>query len=216
MTRKTQTHLKIIDDIYNVSTSLNLKSYIWGGFAVDILHGTLTREHNDLDCFTENLVENIDEITARYRALGYTADYLPDFWMLIIKKDDAHATFNSVKNMDGIAHWYHAGERGTVFFLYDWLDKEPHDFYGVKAYTFGVEMAYVLKNNVRLISPEWQLREKDKDDIAILEKIISSRNLCKEDIIKNVWSHNPYWYAKGYGDYFFPITLINQTPTDSY
>jgi hypothetical protein len=207
MTELNQRYLAVINDIYAVSTDLGLKSYVWGGFAVDILNGEFTRGHDDLNCFAENLDENIEELTARYEALGYEAQYLPDFWMLIIKKGDTHATFTSVRNVDGIAHWYHAGPRGTVFFPYDWMDKEPHDFYGVKAYTFGIEMAYTLKNNVRLINPEWQNREKDKADITILDKIISARGIDKLQLLKSVWSHNPYWYAKGYGDYYFPIRL---------
>jgi hypothetical protein len=202
-----QTFLAFMDDIYTVSARLGLKSYIWGGVAVDVLHGAFTREHGDLDCFTEGLVENITELRSRYETLGYSTQYFPDFWMLIIKKGDAHATFNSVMNVDGIAHWYHAGPRGTVFFPYDWLDKEPHDFYGVPAYTYGIKMAYTLKNNVRLISPEWRMRDKDRDDISILDKIVASKGVDKDELIKNVWSHNPYWYAKGYEDYYFPITL---------
>jgi predicted DsbA family dithiol-disulfide isomerase len=60
---------------------------------------------------------------------------------------------------------------------------------------------------VRLISPEWHLRGKDMADIAILEGIISARGLDTEEIKKYIWSHNPYWYEKGYKDYYFPITL---------
>jgi hypothetical protein len=207
MTEKNKKHLDILKDIYAVSSGTGIKTFVWGGVAVDVLHGAFTREHDDLDCFTENLTENITELINRYETLGYSTQYFPDFWMLTIKKGDTHATFNSVRNVDGIAHWYHAGPRGTVFFPYDWLDREPLVFYGVNVYTFGIEMAYTLKNNVRLISPEWKLRDKDKADIATLEQIISSRGIDKNEIMKNVWSHNPYWYAKGYEAYFFPITL---------
>ncbi|MCL2603868.1 MAG: hypothetical protein FWD90_05255 [Defluviitaleaceae bacterium] len=207
MIDQNQKFIDKLKDIYAVSEKLGIKTYIWGGIAVDILNGSFTREHGDLDCFIENLDENITELINRYETLGYQTQYFPDFWMLTIKKGDALATFNSVRNVDGIAHWYHAGPRGTVFFPFDWMDKEPHDFYGAKAYTFGIEMAYTLKNNVRLISPEWKMRDKDKADIAILDQIIAARGINREELLKNVWSHNPYWYAKGYGDYFFPITL---------
>jgi len=208
MIERTQQQLKLIKDIYIVSEQLGLKTFFWGGFAVDILHGAFTRDHSDIDAFTENLVENKDALIAEYEKLGYAVDfYLEDFWMLAIKKDDVHATFNTVKNIDGIAHWHHAGPRGTVFFPYEWLDENATDFYGSLAYTFGVEMAYLLKTNVRLISAEWQIRDKDKADIAILEQIVFSRGLDISNIRKKVWSHNPYWYAKGYEKYFLPITL---------
>ena len=209
MTAKTQKQLELIKNIYEVSKNFGLKTFFWGGFAVDILHGKLTREHSDIDCFTENLVENKDKLIAEYESRGYTLGfYLDDFWMLEIKKDDVHATFNTVKNIDGIANWHHAGSHGTVFFPYEWLDKEPTNFYGSYVYTFGAEMAYLLKTNVRLISAEWQLRDKDRADIAVLEQILLSKGINKDEIIKKVWSHNPFWYAKGYDEYFLPVMLI--------
>jgi len=208
MTTRTQKQLELIKDIYDVSKSLGLKTFFWGGFAVDILYGTLTREHSDIDAFTENLVENKDALIARYTSLGYSIDfYLEDFWMLAIKKNDVSATFNTLRNIGKIAHWHHAGVHGTVYFPYDWLDKEPANFYGSLAYTSGVELAYLIKTNVKLISAEWQLRGKDKADIAILEEILLSRDIDKDEIKKKIWSHNPYWYAKGYNEYFLPIIL---------
>ena len=208
MTNKAKNQIEFIQDIFNVSASLNLKTFFWGGFAVDILHGALTREHNDIDCFTENLVENKDKIVLAFESLGYSVGfYLEDFWMLEIKKHEIHATFNTVRNIDGIAHWHHAGSHGTVFFPYEWLDKEPRDFYGSYAYTMGVELAYLIKTNVKLISAEWQLRDRDKADIAILEQILASKDISVDNIRNKVWSHNPYWYAKGYNEYFLPVIL---------
>jgi len=42
MTDKTKQHLELMKDIYAVSSELGIKSFIWGGYAVDILHGELT------------------------------------------------------------------------------------------------------------------------------------------------------------------------------
>ena len=208
MKNNNQKYLEIIQDIYTVSSRLGLKTFIWGGFAVDILHGSFTREHDDLDGFTENLVENIDALKYQYESLGYSIKfYLEEFWMLSIEKDGVHATFNTVRNIAGIAHWHHAGPRGTVFFPYEWLDDKPTLFYEIPVYTFGINMAYILKTNVKLISPEWQPRDKDKADIAILEELLSARGINKNEILKKVWSHNPYWYAKGYEEYFLPTIL---------
>jgi len=64
-----------------------------------------------------------------------------------------------------------------------------------------------LKTNVKLISAEWQLRDKDKVDIAILKQIVLSRGIDISDIRKKVWSHNPYWYAKGYEEYYLLVML---------
>ena len=52
MTKRTQQQLELIKDIYTVSTNLGHKTFFWGGYAVDILNGELTREHGDVDAFT--------------------------------------------------------------------------------------------------------------------------------------------------------------------
>lgn len=184
--------------------------YICIKCAVDILHGKLTREHSDLDCFTENLVENLDALKDKYVSLGYEIDlgYYQDYWMLQIKKCGVHAAFNTMKNICGIAHWHHIGPQGTVFFPYEWLDKEPRLFYGTPAYTWGVEMAYIVKTNIGLVNAEWaklEMREKDKADVLILEQILVGIDI--DNARKKVWSHNPHFYEKGFEEYYFPIRL---------
>ena len=207
MYEKNQQYLKMMQDIYDVSHRLGIKTYIWGGFAVDILYGGLTREHGDLDGFTENLLENRVQLTEQYEALGYKVSYLEEFWMLCIEKGDVHAAFNSVKNIGGIAHWYHIGPQGTMFFPYEWLDSKARLFYNTPVYTCGLNFIYLLKSNVRLGHAEWQPREKDNADITILENLLIANETDKNEIKKRVWSFNPFWYAKGYEAYFYPIFI---------
>lgn len=199
-----QGYLEMLGDIFRVSEGLGIRSYVWGGFAVDILQGRFTREHGDLDCFTENLAENWEELRQQYESLGYDVYYMKEFWLLRIEKGGLHASFNSMKNIDGIAHWYHAGPHGTVFFPYGWLDEGPRTFYDAPVRTIGERLAYVLKTNAHLLHPEWKLREKDHADIAALEGMLGGD---VGEIKKRVWSHNPFWYAKGYEEYYFPIVL---------
>ncbi|MCI8691186.1 MAG: hypothetical protein HFH91_00285 [Lachnospiraceae bacterium] len=200
-----QEYLKIMEDIYHVSERSGLRSFIWGGFVADILQGEFTREHGDLDCFTENLAENRELLQRQYEELGYSVSYMEEFWMLRIEKNGKHASFNSVRNIDGIAHWYHIGPHGTVYFPYDWLDRTPRRFYGIPVYTIGEKMAYTLKTSARLLNPKWETREKDHLDIAILERLLDGKAEEREEIKKKVWSHNPYWYARGYEEYYFPV-----------
>lgn len=207
VTDKNQQYLAMMKDIYEVSARVGVKTYVWGGLAVDILHGEFSREHGDLDGFTENLTEHLAELTHRYEALGYTVHYLADFWMLQIKKGDIHAAFNAVRNIDQIAHWYHIGVRGTVFFPYEWLDAQPTDFYGSPVYTAGVRLLYALKHHVKLISAEWQPRDKDRADMELLGRMLAERGLDKDEIRQKIWSHNPFWYAQGYEEYYYPIRL---------
>lgn len=169
---KNQEYLKMMKDIYHVSEMFGLRSFVWGGFVADIIQGEFTREHGDLDCFTEYLAENWEILQRQYEALGYSVSYMEEFWMLRIEKSGIHASFNSVRNIDGIAHWYHIGPHGTVYFPYDWLDQNPRLFYETPVYTIGEKMAYVLKTSARLLNPEWKLRERDHLDITMLERLL--------------------------------------------
>lgn len=62
----------------------------------------------------------------------------------------------------------------------------------------------MLKINARLMNPEWKPREKDYADIAVLEGLLGED---VDEIRKRVWSHNPFWYVRGYEEYYFPIVL---------
>ncbi len=205
MTEKNWAHIEMLRDIYEVSSALGLKSYVWGGFAVDIMRGDLTHEHGDLDLFCEDLVDRLGALRAAYEARGYVTNYLPEFWMLQIRKGGVHAGFNMVRNVDGIAHWHHIGIHGTVFFPYEWLDQAPVDFFGSPAYTIGLRLAYALKTCPRLLNPEWTPREKEEADRALLEEMLRARGIAKLDFMGHVWAHNPFWYARGYAEYELPV-----------
>lgn len=205
MTEKDRAHIDMLRDVFEVSSGLGLKSYVWGGFAVDILRGVLTREHGDLDLFCENLVDHLGALREAYEARGYETKYLADFWMLQIRKGEVHAGFNMVRNVDGIAHWHHIGIHGTVFFPFVWLDQSPADFCDAPAYTIGLRLAYALKSCPRLLSPEWKSRPKDLADLAVLEDLLRDGGIEKTDFLGHVWAHNPFWYARGYAEYEFPV-----------
>ena len=65
----------------------------------------------------------------------------------------------------------------------------------------------MLKTSARLMNPEWKTREKDYSDIALLERLLDRNAEEILEIKKKVWSHNPYWYERGYAVYYFPILL---------
>jgi hypothetical protein len=92
-----------------------------------------------------------------------------------------------------------------VFFPYEWLDRTPADFYGAPAYTVGLRLAYALKACPRLLSPEWKGRPKDSADLALLLDMLRRRGIDKSESLERVWAHNPFWYARGYAEYYDPI-----------
>lgn len=197
-------YVEFLRDIGEVSTACGTRTYIWGGFTIDILEGRFVREHHDLDGFTLNLLDVLPEITALYAARGYVTEFREDIDMLTIRKDGLHASFNRLEVDGPIAMWRHIGDEGTVYFPVEWLDTTPRDFYGVSVYSAGIQLDYALKTNIRMIHATWTLREHDHAAIAALERMMAQYDLDPEDFLRHVWSFNPYWVKQGYPEYAMP------------
>jgi len=128
MSQRNLSYLEFMKDIFEVSAACNVKTYIWGGFTIDIFEGMFLREHGDLDCFVENMMQVLDQLMPEYKNRGYHTEFISDFNMLKILKGEQHAAFNPL-DIDGtVAMWRHIGDQGTVYFPYDWLDKETRSF----------------------------------------------------------------------------------------
>lgn len=205
-------YLAFLRDVDEVSAACGTRTYIWGGFTVDILEGRFVREHHDLDGFTLNLLDVLPEMTALYAARGYATDFRKDIDMLTIRKDGLHAAFNRLEVDGPIAMWRHIGDEGTVYFPVEWLDAAPRDFYGVKVYSAGIQLDYALKTNIRMINAVWTLREHDHAAIAVLERMMVERNLDPEDFLRHVWSFNPFWVKQGYLEYAMPAVACPLHP----
>ena len=82
ISEKNEQYLHLLMDIYDISTSLHVRTYIWGGMSIDIWENRFIREHGDLDGFTEKLIENLDALTVAYENRGYTASFEQAFSML--------------------------------------------------------------------------------------------------------------------------------------
>jgi len=205
ISEKNRQYIILLKDIFDISSELGIMTYIWGGFAVDIWEGRLLREHGDLDGFTENLNENIEDLMELYKARGYEVTFNKEFSMLKVEKDTVHAGFNPLKFNGKTAEWKHIGDEGSVFFPVGWLDEIPRDFYGVKIFTAGIKFEYALKTKVSMLNPEWQLREKDREAITYIKEKLQAQNIDEvEDIYKWFWSYNPFWYKRGYDEFFRP------------
>ncbi len=208
-------YLEFLRNIGEVSKTCGTRTYIWGGFTIDILEGRFVREHHDLDAFTLNLLDVLPEMTALYTARGYATEFRDDIDMLTIRRDGLHASVNRLEVDGPIAMWRHIGDEGTVCFPADWLDAAPRDFYGVKVYLAGLELDYTLKTNIRMINAVWTLREHDHAAIAVLERMMVERNLDPEDFLRHVWSFNPYWVKQGYPEYAMPAVARPLHPLQS-
>jgi len=199
-----QHYLAFLKDIYEVSNACATVTYIWGGFTIDILEGRFLREHHDLDGFTLNLLDVRDRMMALHEHKGYTTQFREDIDMLVIAKGDLHAAFNRLEIDGEIAMWRHIGNEGTVFFPVDWLDNAPRDFYDAKLFSAGIQLDYTLKTNIRMIHATWDLREKDRAAIVVLEKVMAARGMDPEEFLRHLWSFNPYWAKRGYPAYAMP------------
>ncbi len=205
-------YLEFIRDIYEVSGDCSTKTYIWGGFTIDIFEGKFLREHNDLDAFTENMLVLVDDLIIAYEKRGYQVTFLKDIHMLKVGKGALHASFNRLEVDGEVAMWKHIGDEGTVYFPTGWLDRVARDFYDTKVYTPGICFEYAIKTNVRMLNAEWQPREKDRVAITYLNGAIRNAGISKDEIYKRVWSYNPYWAKRGYDEYALPIVAYPLEP----
>lgn len=196
-----QVCLGLLQDIYEVSTALVTRTYIWGGMVTDILSGEFLRVHHDIDGFTLRLLSIKDEMATMLSERGYATSYSDEYDMLVIKKGELHAALNRLEIDGSTAMWRHVGDQGTIYFPVDWLDSAPRWFYGVNAYTSGIQFEYAIKTNVHLLSPEWQLRDKDRSAIEFLRAELDRMGLDKAKVLSRIWSYTPYWVGRGYPEY---------------
>ena len=210
-----QHYLAFLRDIYEVSNACSTTTYIWGGFTIDILEGRFLREHSDLDGFTLNLLDVLQDITELYEERGYSAKFRTDINMLEIFRNGLHASFNSLEIDGPIAMWRHIGDEGTVYFPVDWLDDKPRDFHGEKVFLAGIQLDYSLKTNIRMTHAEWNLREEDYAAIEYLEGVMEKEGMDPECFLRKVWSFNPHWVRRGYPEYAMPTVARPLHPLGS-
>ena len=204
ISEKNQQYLCMLEDIFDISTKLGIKTFIWGGMSIDIWEGYFLREHGDLDGFVENLIENLDVLVSEFRKRKYEITFTSEFSMLEVKKGLVHASFNPLKIDGKSAEWKHIGNEGSVYFPTEWLDQIPRTFYNTKVYTSGIQFEYAIKTKISMLHPKWQLREKDLLAIKYMKGKLEERGISEEEIYKWFWSYNPYWYKQGYDEFFRP------------
>lgn len=199
-------YLQLIQDIYDVSTQLATRTYIWGGMVVDILCGKFLREHHDIDGFTLGLQSIATEMAALFSQRGYAVSYSSEYGMMKVKKGQVHASFNPLEVDGDTAIWRHIGEQGAIYFPEKWLDKMTRDFCGVRVYTSGIRFEYAIKTNPHLLNPEWRMRGKDHVAVKFLSAEVDRIAVDEACFLSKIWSYSPYWVEKGYPEYEKCIT----------
>lgn len=212
ISQSNQGYLELMRDIYEVSVACSTKTYIWGGFTIDIFEGRFLREHRDLDGFIENMMGVLDSLIAHYENRGYSTEFNSYINMLSVRRGDLHAAFNPLDIDEKIAMWRHIGDKGTVYFPYNWLDNTPRTFYNSKVYTSGLCFEYAFRNIYSSLSPEeCKVREKDKIAKEYLETKIKEKGLDIKTILKSIWSYNPIWIKEGYDPFDKPALVCPMT-----
>lgn len=173
---KEKIYLETLRLLNEFSEQIGTRTYVFGGLTLDIWVGGLLRSHHDIDCLTENLHSLEDEFDQLFSHAGYETKHLTndDFKA---EKGDVKVQFGHLDIKDGRVEWTHNGDKGSIFFPEDWLDRDAHDFYGSKAYTVKPELEYVLKIHPELMNPEWIPRNKDLAARQKLTEILQSRSI---------------------------------------
>jgi hypothetical protein len=142
-----------------------------------------------------------ERMDAQFILKGYVTEFIKSTDMYTVHYQGLHAAFNRLEIENDTAIWRHIGDKGTVYFPVGWLQDTPLNFYDSPVYVSGPEFEYSIKAKVSLLSPEWQLRDTDKQALEYYRNTIKKRNTTPESILTHVWSDNPYWREKGYKEY---------------
>ena len=193
VSKKQQLQLEFLNDIYEISDICSTKTYIWGGLVIDILEGHFLREHDDIDCFTVNLLDVKQQMEIQFLRKGYTVTFLDDIHMLQVRKNGCRAAFNRLEIENDIAMWRHIGDEGTIYFPRKWLSDTNYNFYDTRLLVSGAELEYSIKANVKLLSPVWNLRQKDITSLEYWTNVLKVKNINPESILHEIWCDNPYW-----------------------
>lgn len=199
-----------INDLMEISTSLKLKTYIWGGLVQDILEGELLREHDDIDAFTEELDVNINDIIPRLEMKKYQCKYDSVYSMLKARKNNIKISINPIQLRNGIVFWKHIGEKGFICFPSTWLLNNLYPFYKIDVFVSGIEFEYSFRLLSQYINPEWTIREKDKKALDYYEAKIHEKSITRLELLEKIWSFNPYWIEKGYDAFKAPVLVIGR------
>ena len=97
--------------------------------------------------------------------------------------------------------WRHIGNEGTIYFPRNWLSDTFHNFYDIRVWVSGAELEYSIKANVKLLSPIWELRQKDIIPLEYWINVLKEQNVNPENILHEIWCDNPYWRSQGYKEY---------------
>lgn len=193
--------LQILRDIHEVSCLCSTNIYVWGGLVIDILEGYFLREHHDIDCFTLNLLDVKNDMDDAFKQKGYLTEYISDIDMFKVNRYGCKVGFNRLEIAGDTAMWRHIGNEGTVYFPLSWLSKTPVNFYGIPILISGAEFEYAIKAKVKLLSPIWELRDKDFKALDYWTQKLRLRNVDTANLLRQIWSDNPYWRKKGYREY---------------
>jgi len=174
--RKDRKFLVAMALMEQISERLDTVSYVWGGLAVDVYERRFLRKHSDVDYFIVDLQRLSSQFREALLHEGWDVKAILDSHLLVARKDGIKLHLGNVE-VDGVVNWRHNGNNGTITFPVSWLREKPVDFCDIEVHIVEPEFGYVLKTNPTLMNPKWVLRDKDKPDIKILEKILLQKEV---------------------------------------
>jgi hypothetical protein len=207
MTERNSALLSMLRDIQEVSATCKTRTYIWAGLVQDVLSGKFLREHGDVDGFVLDLWTVWDEISAQYKARGYSVSTIAEIDSLRIEANGVHAVFNCLQIDGATAVWHHAGRSGALYFPKEWLSEGSCPFHDTRVFVSGVEFEFLIKTHPDLLNPNWKGRESDRMALDWLSGQIDQQRWIQDKAGRRIWSHTPYWAKRGYKRYEEPIYI---------
>jgi hypothetical protein len=170
-----QGNLAAMKLIERVSSALNTRSWIWGGFVTDIHLGRILREHHDLDYLTLNLHSLKGKFEEVFAGCGWQTEHLEN-GDLRLRKDNVKVHLGHVE-LGEVARWTHNGDKGSLLFPVSWLSGDTTEFCGIDLHVIAPELQYVLKEHPEFLNPDWRIRAHDILEMEYLRDVLLKKGL---------------------------------------
>jgi hypothetical protein len=175
MKNRNEPYLSEMELVETFSKNLETTSWIWGGFVVDIYENRILREHDDLDYLTLNLHSLISKFSELFTNSGWQVN--------VLENGDLKLKGNGIKihlghvEVSNKARWTHNGDKGSIWFPFEWLKSTPVIFCGIEVHVVEPEFQFVMLEHPQILNPSWKHRDKDILAQRHLRSLIESEGL---------------------------------------
>ena len=168
--------LEVLCTIIRATERAGIPVWFIGGYGVDALEGRITRQHGDIDILAR--AEDAGRLRDAALRNGFSIDDVEPPHHAMVSRGGQHVDCVFWQERDDGLQVIDTGQRGVYVCPEGALPDEPNGtLCGLPVRAAGYELLYCLKAGFSRYAPETELRQKDREDLELLRRHISSERL---------------------------------------